>query len=47
MTFEGYDRANLQREDLIIKGRDLLRRPYHWQPQPLQAVVPASVLRAA
>lgn len=31
ITLEGFDTANMQREDLILRGRQLYVRPYQWQ----------------
>lgn len=38
MEFAGFDRANAQREDLIIRSRRLVRRSYRWEPEKEVAV---------
>ena len=38
ITIQAYDRANMQREDLIIRRNRMLRRPYVWQPAEEQPI---------
>lgn len=38
MEMAGFDRANAQREDLIVRSGRLVRRSYRWEPEAEVAV---------